>query len=294
VDVSGYGETLLIDPGRYIYEGPYRVWFKSTRAHNTITVDGQNSSELADEWMFKTKAECTLHAWSSTDYFDYVDGSHDGFKRLNDPVIHRRRVVFIKPRFWLVVDNLTASAQHQYDQYWHFGPDAQIAQDQDMSVTACYKNEAGIVVKPVLTDGLSLQQHRGSNDPIQGWVSYDYAVKVEAPALQYSKTDHQGTTLATLLVPFQGKAPDVTVKVIGKTRYEVTCNNSTFIILLGHGMLQTVGDFEFDGDMLSAEFDQNGKLIDCCAAKASLVKYKGQTLLDSMVRHKIDSSNNKQ
>ena len=31
MDVSGFGETLLIDPGRYIYEGPYRVWFKSTR-----------------------------------------------------------------------------------------------------------------------------------------------------------------------------------------------------------------------------------------------------------------------
>jgi hypothetical protein len=44
VDISGYGETLLIDPGRYIYEGPWRVWFKSTSAHNTITVDGQDSS----------------------------------------------------------------------------------------------------------------------------------------------------------------------------------------------------------------------------------------------------------
>ena len=138
--------------------------------------------------------------------------------------------------------------------------------------------------------GLFGSYFKGSADPMQGWVSYDYAVKVEASALQYSKTDHQGTTLATLLVPFQDKVPDVTVKVINKTQYEITCNDATFIIVLGDGTLQTVGDFEFDGDMLSAEFDQNGEMIECFAAKASLIKYQGQKLLDSMVRHKIDSS----
>ena len=127
---------------------------------------------------------------------------------------------------------------------------------------------------------------------MQGWVSYDYAVKVAAPALQYSKTAKQGTTLATLLAPFRGKAPDVTVKAHSETQYEVTCGDAVFVILLGDGTLQTVGDYEFDGDMLCAEFDLNGKLVDCCAAKASLIKYKGQTLLDSTVRRKVDSNNN--
>ena len=291
MDVSGYGETLLIDPGRYLYEGPLRVWFKSTSAHNTITVDGRDSSELADEWMFKTKAESILHAWSSTDRFDYVDGSHNGFERLSKPVTHRRRIVFIKPRFWLVVDELTAGARHRYDQYWHLGPQANVDQNQDLSVAAVYDNEAGILIKPILTDGLSVQQHRGSTDPIQGWVSYDYAVKVAAPTMQYSRTAKQSTTMATLLVPFKRKAPDVTVKAHSETQYEVTCDDATFVILLGNGTLQTVGEYEFDGDMLCAECDLCGKLIDCCAAKASLIKYKGQTLLDSTVRHKIDSSN---
>ena len=290
VDVSGYGETLLIDPGRYLYEGPWRVWFKSTSAHNTVTVDGHDSSELADEWMFKTKAESTLHAFSSTERFDYVDGSHDGFERLSDPVTHRRRIVFLKSRFWLVVDELTAEARHQYDQYWHLSPQANVDQDRDLSVTAACDNRAGILIKPILTDGLSVQQHRGSTDPIQGWVSYDYAVKVAAPTVQYSKTAEQSTTLATLLVPFRGEAPDVTVRTHSETHYEVTCDDATFIILLGDGTLQTIGEYEFDGDMLCAEFDLNGNLVDCSAAKASLIKYKGRTILDSTVRHKIDSS----
>jgi hypothetical protein len=289
VDISGYGETLLIDPGRYIYEGPWRVWFKSTSAHNTITVDGQDSSELADEWMFKTKAESTLKAWSSTQRVDYVDGLHDGFERLPDPVTHRRRIVFVKPAFWLVVDELTAQDQHRYDQYWHFGPEAKLTENADLSVQADYDNGAGILVKPLFTDDLSAQQFCGSEEPMQGWVSYDYAVKVPAPALRHNIESKQGMTLATLLVPFKGEALDVTANAVSKIQYEVTCGDSTYLILLGSGRMQTVGGFEFDGDMLCAEFDRSGTLIDCSGVQASLIKYQGKTILDSTVRQKIDS-----
>jgi hypothetical protein len=145
IDVSGFGETLLIDPGRYIYEGPYRIWFKQTQAHNTIVVDGQDSSELADEWMFKTKAQSKVTCWSSTETFDYVDGFHDGYKRLSDPVRHRRRVCFIKPNFWLVVDTLEAASEHLYEQYFHFGPEGGYpTKEPALSVTATYKNGSGI------------------------------------------------------------------------------------------------------------------------------------------------------
>lgn len=291
VDISGYGETLLIDPGRYLYEGPWRVWFKSTSAHNTVTVDGQDSSELADEWMFKTWANSTMNVFSSTDKFDYIDGSHDGYERLDDPVTHRRRVVFVKPGFWLVVDDLTGKATHKYDQYWHFGSEAKTVDGPDQSVVATYENGAGIVVRPLLTDGLSLQQYNGSEDPIQGWVSYDYAVKVKAPALQYSK-EAASTTLATLLLPFKGQVGDVTTRAVSATQYEVTIGDIKYLILLGDGSVQTVGDFEFDGEMLLAEFDSNGTLIDCSGAKASLIKHQGRTIFDATIRHKVDSSGN--
>ena len=291
VDISGYGETLLIDPGRYNYEGPWRVWFKSTAAHNSVQVDGQDSSELADEWMFKHWANSTMNVFSSTDKFDYVDGSHDGFERLDDPVTHRRRVVFVKPGFWLVVDDLTGKVSHKYDQYWHFGPEAKTVDGPEQSVTATYENGAGIVVQPLLADGLTLRQYNGSEDPIQGWVSYDYAVKVPAPALQYRR-EAAGTTLATLLLPLKGQAGDVSARAVSAVEYEVSVGGSKYVILLGDGSVQTMGDFEFDGEMLLAEFDAGGRLVDCSGAKTSLIRYQGETLLDATVRHKLDRSVN--
>ena len=72
----------------------------------------------------------------------FVPGARDGFERLADPVTHRRRVVFVKPAFWLVIDELSAEGRHRYDQHWHFGPEATLEEAEDLSVTACYENGA--------------------------------------------------------------------------------------------------------------------------------------------------------
>ena len=289
LDVSGYGETLLIDPGRYIYEGPYRIWFKQTQAHNTIVVDGQDSSELADEWMFKTKAKSTVTCWSSTDTFDYVDGFHDGYTRLADPVVHRRRVCFIKPHFWLAVDTLTAGSEHLYEQYFHFGPEAAVSDSTDMSVTAMYKNGAGIVVCPLMTPPLNRKRFKGQSNPIQGWVSYDYAVKVPAEVLQYSKREKGSTCFATLLVPFQRKAPACRVELSAPGVFQVTLGDETYLIVLSDGSDKTVGDFSFDGQMLCARFDAAGRLAECFGAKTSRIVYQGKVFLDAVVRDKSDA-----
>lgn len=290
IDVSGYGETLLIDPGRYTYEGPDRIWFKGTSAHNTIVVDGQDSSQLADEWMFKTKANSTVRCWSSTDQFDYVDGSHDGYQRLSDPVTHRRRICFVKPHFWLVLDELAAKEEHIFAQYFHFGPEASLQQAGDLTLTASYSNGAGIVVKPVVAKGLALERFKGSTDPIQGWVSYDYAIKVPADAVRFSRQVKAGTAFATLLVPFKDRAVDTSVALRGDRAFTVGFGDDEYLIIFSDNSDRKVGDFEFDGEMLCARFDSKGQLVECGGAKTSKIVYRGNVLLDSLVRQKIDSN----
>lgn len=286
VDVSGFGETLLIDPGRYMYEGPYRIWFKQTQAHNTIVVDGKDSSELADEWMFKTRAKSTINTWATTKSFDYVDGKHDGYQRLKDPVTHRRRILFIKPCFWLFVDDLEAKEKHQYDQYFHFASGAEL-EVSGLQVTARYGDKAGINLIPVNESSLSLARFKGSTDPIQGWVSYDYGVKEAAEVVKYS-TQAKSIQMATLLLPF-GTEPEICrVESIEKDVFEVIFGEKKYLIILAEGQGRTWRDFEFDGELLCAQFDKDGSLKECSGVKTSKITYQGKTLLDALVRNKSE------
>jgi len=288
IDVSGYGATLLIDPGRYLYEGPWRVWFKSTKAHNTVVVDGQDSSELADEWMFRTVARSVLNCWSTTERFDYVDGRHEGYQRLQDPVTHRRRILFVKPHFWLVVDELTAEGQHTYDQYFHFAEGAELNREHDSAIIGSYPNGVGILVKPLSPDGLRTETSFGSTDPIQGWVSYDYAVKVPAYTVRYSKETTGGARFATLLAPFQGEPPQFDVELCTNLSFRVSSADVSRFIAFGDGAFTSAGEFEFDGEALCAKFDRTGGLADLFGARASMIRYQGKVLLDSVQRVKID------
>jgi hypothetical protein len=289
VDVSGYGATLLIDPGRYLYEGPWRIWFKSTKAHNTVAVDGRDSSELADEWMFQTKARSVLNCWSTTERFDYVDGRHEGYQRLQDPVTHRRRILFVKPHFWLVVDDLTAADRHIYDQYFHFAEGAELTAGESHAFTAAYPNRAGILVQPLFPEGLEAETRFGSTDPIQGWVSYDYAVKVPAHTLRYSRETDRGARFATLLAPFQGEPRRFTIKPSGDLAFRVADGGASWYIAFGDGVLTSSGEFEFDGEALCARFDPSGALADFFGAKVSTIRYRGKPLLDSVQRVKVDA-----
>jgi hypothetical protein len=288
-DISGYGSTLLIDPGRYLYEGPWRVWFKSTKAHNTIAVDGQDSSELADEWMFKTKTRSVLHCWSTTERFDYVDGRHEGYHRLHDPVTHRRRILFVKPYFWLVVDELTAADGHTYDQYFHFAEGAELSSGESHAFIARYPNRAGILVKPLFTDGLRAETYLGSTDPIQGWVSYDYAVKVPAHTLRYSRETDRGARFVTLLAPFQGQPDAFEIAPCGDLAFRVANGTDSWHIAFGDGVHTTSGEFEFDGEALCAKFDRTGTLADLFGARTSMIRHRGKLLLDSVQRVKVDA-----
>lgn len=286
VDVSGFGKTLLIDPGRYIYEGPYRIWFKQTQAHNTVVVDGQDSSELADEWMFNTWANSKVKTWATTEYFDYVDGNHDGYQRLDDPVTHRRRILFVKPRFWLIVDDLEASEEHLYEQYFHFDLGASLAVS-GLKVTASYGQQAGISLIPANEKDLKLDRYKGNTDPIQGWVSYDYGLKEPAEVISYG-VQAKSIQLATLLQPFGGKAEACAVESIKKDVFELSFREHKYLIILAEEGGRTWENFDYDGEMLCAQFDLKGKLMEVSGVKTSRITYKGEILLEALARNKDD------
>jgi hypothetical protein len=119
------GRALLIDSGtfEYVGPGPERNHFRGSRAHNTMVVDGLDQSAPAKTFSWGNLTNARAECWIKGETFDFFVGSHDGYTRLAQPVLHRRLIFFRKNRFWFVRDLALGQGTHQLDVYWHIAPE---------------------------------------------------------------------------------------------------------------------------------------------------------------------------
>jgi hypothetical protein len=124
-----YGRRWLVDAGSgvYISKDPAdRNTFRGTGAHNTLRVDGMDQA-VADEPFSWTQIPTTqAENWIAGKSFTYFVGSHNGYARLADPVVHRRHVLKIAGGVWLVRDVVLGQTEHELEIRWHFAPDLEV------------------------------------------------------------------------------------------------------------------------------------------------------------------------
>jgi uncharacterized heparinase superfamily protein len=96
------GKPLLIDPGTGTYTTDARVreQFRSTKSHNTVTVDGGSQSLTDGPFHWKRRAVTTPRVWHAADGFDYFEAAHDGYR----PALHRRHVMSVHDDLLIVMD----------------------------------------------------------------------------------------------------------------------------------------------------------------------------------------------
>jgi len=189
IDVAANGRTVLVDPGTYTYTGSkeLRDWFRSSHAHNTVTVDDESSSVPNGPFTWKTTAQCALKEWISKDRFDFVSGQHDGYMRLQDPVTVTREILFLKRDYWIVRDTISGSAEHRVDVRFHFAPGSNL----DIQ---CFGNGQWVEEK--------------------GFVSHCYGQKEPSKALSFTAASKGSTEIISFLLP-QNPGTDWQVREIG-------------------------------------------------------------------------------
>jgi len=131
LEVSHRGRRVLVNSGTSTYEpGPERVKQRGTAAHNTVVVDGADQSEV---WAAFRVARRARPFDVQTDHDSFVEAAHDGYQRLEKPVIHRRRAEFADGGL-LISDTLQGRGMHDIGIYFHIHPDAQVDIRQDQSL----------------------------------------------------------------------------------------------------------------------------------------------------------------
>jgi hypothetical protein len=202
---------LLVDPGTFVYNRApeWRAYFRGTRAHNTVSVDGVDQTEPAGTFAWGRKARVTVGEPLDRPWCAYRWGEHDGYRRLAGDVRHRRHLLAIGLDHWLIVDELIGRGNHRCVWHYHMAPEAAVDVTSSNGVVrvgiSVSGTEAGLTVATSETAVAELVA--GGLAPIQGWVSPRYARRRPAPALEVAVAGTLPLVAVTLLRPWRSPVP---------------------------------------------------------------------------------------
>jgi hypothetical protein len=182
--LRAFGADVLVDPGTYDYFTfpAWREYFRSTRAHNTVVIDGLDQSTMLGPFLWGRRAEARRLRWEpATGGGGVVSGEHDGYAQLKAPVVHRRTVELdAAARTLTIGDELEGLGPHEVAVYFHLAEGCSVARDGENR----WRIEvAGGLMTLVLDPALSVQEEVARESPISGWVSRGYHRKVPATTL---------------------------------------------------------------------------------------------------------------
>lgn len=174
---------VLIDPGTYTTTGSaqWRRYFRGTRAHNTVTVDGLDQAVQEGPFAWSSPYETHLVYKEETPEGKItVIARHYGYKDRRG-VTHLRGVSYEPPGTWIIWDWLTGTGSHHLELNWHLGCRA-------IPVDGGYHLE-GIDRPLFLTiEGGRSTLCEGSVQPVGGWASRCYGSKEPITTLRIQHT----------------------------------------------------------------------------------------------------------
>lgn len=195
--LSSGGCEILIDPGTYAYhtQKKWRDYFRGTSAHNTVRVDGEDQSVIGGNFMWVRHARAWCEERTSDAGRDVFVARHDGYERLTDPVMHRRRIEFDKPsRILRVTDTLDCKGTHTVEIFWHFAETCR-AQVVGKEITAVCGNQSITMLMPGC--GWPPVVISGQEEPPMGWVSRRFDQKCHSSSIIWSGQITGSTALNT-------------------------------------------------------------------------------------------------
>src|SRR4051794_9003823 len=166
------GRPLIVDSGNYAYtfDLAARNEGRSTRAHNAVSVDGEeiNPIPVGEAFKLRQVARPAIESWAPGGATGELAASHDGFTRLPGVGAHRRTFALDRASGELVVrDEIEGDGEHTVESFLHFHPDVRASLDGDGVLL-----DAGDETLRVELEGASEAPRL-----IQGWVSDMYGTR---------------------------------------------------------------------------------------------------------------------
>ena len=118
-ELSLLGKRVFVNSGTSRYDvGPERHRQRSTSAHNTLTIDNENSSEVWSSFRVGRRAAVSNVSVTPTT----ASGTHDGYSHLPGSPVHKRSFEITETGL-SITDTISGEGTHKIGLYFHLSPE---------------------------------------------------------------------------------------------------------------------------------------------------------------------------
>jgi uncharacterized heparinase superfamily protein len=170
------GRDLLVDPGTYDYftYPAWRDYFRGTRSHNTVEIDGMDQSRIQGPFLWGERAMARCLRFETRGQGGVVTGEHDGYVRQGIPVRHRRTLDLDEGSCALTIRDeilLDAPGTRRVRISFHFAETCRVHTGEEGGVIV---EEGGRFFFLETDPALEISLLLASDAPPGGWVSRGY------------------------------------------------------------------------------------------------------------------------
>ena len=269
----------LVDPGSYVYvsAGDERSQFRGTGAHNTLRVDGLDQAVPGNAFSWDGLPEVSAEGWIAGSIFTFFAGSHTGYRRLADPVIHRRMIFSLHGEYWLVRDIAEGAGEHDLEILWHFAEDVNVAPSSG-AVTATPAAGGGKLVL------LGASPQKWELAVTEGWISPVYGERLAAPVASFGARVQLPAEHGTLVLPLgAADQPGRFHLAEGSSNavgYVYERGDVRDCIVFGEGRSWNAGVFRGDAGFFFCRTER-GEIVSLAVCSAARIEIDGREVFSS-------------
>lgn len=240
-----HGRRVLADSGLFAYNcgGEWEAHFRETAAHSTAKVDGRDQARHLGKMSWSHSYRASLEGSAVASGEQWVLGSHDGYARGPDGVVHRR-AVWLRPGGYLLVwDEFTGQGEHGLDITWQFAPGTL---EPDGPTRALFQNAAEVAWSSNVEWTPAIKC--GGESPADGWICPSLGTRQPAPRLRLTASMRRSpvviaTVFATPVSRGQRIAMPASASVAGARLLRVDCHTHADWWVLPDGDSGVPGQF---------------------------------------------------
>lgn len=283
VHLSINGREWLVDPGTYSYlpGAGNREAFRGTAAHNTLLVDRVDQAISTGPFSWKALPEVVATSLASTGKFEFWEGQHSGYRRLPNPVLHKRSVFHLRSGFWFFHDRVLGQGPHHLEVAWHFGPEIAL---KKQATDGCFVADPEGIELALLTAG------EGSGRVEQGWYSPVYGSEQQVLLFRYSQNSTAPSAIATVILPEPEKFGKLgTLAKVGADceqsdahSYRYIAQGKTHQLVFADGAKPwQIGPLASDARLLYCCFLDGGQLCRFFLSSGTFFRFGGKLLFEA-------------